>query len=78
MCNKVIEHHTDILSSEPANVQGMQFAKQVEKLDRMFVCQSCKTVFLFASDVADHEATFGHSEMDIMPFDEVPLNSNQN
>ena len=45
----------------------MQLTKQLEKLDRAYVCKSCRAVFLFLSDVDDHERDIGHSEMATWP-----------
>ncbi len=33
---------------------------QALKLDKMFCCQLCSSVFLFESDVEDHAETCGH------------------
>ena len=41
----------------------------VEKLDRIYFCTECKTVFLFRADAEDHERTTGHTKMNEMPFD---------
>lgn len=34
-----------------------------EKLDKVYWCTACKSVFLFSSDVKDHKNMFGHSEI---------------
>ena len=41
----------------------------VEKLDRIYFCAKCKTVFLFKADAEDHERAEGHEKMSEMPFD---------
>jgi hypothetical protein len=41
----------------------------VEKLDRIFFCAECKTVFLFTADARDHEKASGHAHLREMPFD---------
>jgi hypothetical protein len=40
-----------------------------EKVDRLYFCTECRIVFLFKSDVDDHEAISGHSKINEMPFD---------
>ena len=39
-----------------------------ENLDRLYCCQSCKSSFLFASDVREHEELAGH-----LSYKEIPL-----
>jgi hypothetical protein len=41
----------------------------VEKLDRIFFCAECKTVFLFKADASDHEKASCHAQMREMPFE---------
>lgn len=41
--------------------------RHVEKLDRVYVCNSCRVVFLFRSDVEDHGETTGHMQMSVLP-----------
>jgi hypothetical protein len=41
----------------------------VERLDTAYCCTLCKAVYLFASDVEDHQQATGHSR----PFIEMPL-----
>lgn len=41
----------------------------VEKLDRIYFCAKCKTVFLFKADAEDHERVEGHKKISEMPFD---------
>jgi hypothetical protein len=41
----------------------------VEKLDRIYFCAKCKTVFLFKADAEDHERAEGHEKISEMPFD---------
>jgi len=43
-------------------------AKQTERLDKIYYCTQCKSVFLFKSDVEDHEKIFGHDEVMVQPF----------
>ncbi|MEM3095270.1 MAG: hypothetical protein QXX64_06500 [Nitrososphaera sp.] len=39
-----------------------------ERLDRIYVCSQCRSVFLFKSDVEDHREMSGHVEMKVRPF----------
>lgn len=41
----------------------------VEKLDRVYFCNGCRTVFLFKSDASDHEKMAGHAQIREMPFE---------
>jgi hypothetical protein len=41
--------------------------QQIEGLDRLFICQDCRAVFLFSSDVEDHKRIFQHEDMKIRP-----------
>lgn len=41
---------------------------EVEKLDRIYVCVKCRSVFLFKSDVEDHREMLGHGDMKVQPF----------
>ena len=41
----------------------------VEKLDRIYFCNECRTVFLFRSDAVDHEKAEGHAQIREMSFD---------
>jgi hypothetical protein len=41
----------------------------VERLDKIYSCMECKAVFLFKSDVLDHQEMFGHSKMYEAPFE---------
>lgn len=41
---------------------------EVEKLDRIYVCADCKSVFLFKSDIMDHKEMSGHDDVKAMPF----------
>ena len=41
----------------------------VEKLDRIFFCSECKTVFLFRLDASDHEKMSGHAQLRELPFE---------
>jgi len=40
----------------------------VEKLDRIYFCAECKTVFLFKLDASDHEKALSHTQLCEMPF----------
>jgi len=40
----------------------------IEKLDRIYFCTECKSVFLFKSDVEDHREMSGHDGMKEQPF----------
>lgn len=35
----------------------------MERLDRVYVCTKCNSVFLFKSDVEDHRAMLGHDDV---------------
>ncbi len=41
----------------------------IEKLDRIYFCAECKMVFLFRTDVHEHEKLTGHAKAREMPFD---------
>jgi hypothetical protein len=41
----------------------------VEKLDKIFFCVECKTVFLFKADASDHEKASGHTQLREFPFE---------
>jgi hypothetical protein len=41
----------------------------VEKLDRIYFCNECRTVFLFKTDASDHEKATGHGQMREMPLE---------
>ncbi|HXV45430.1 MAG TPA: hypothetical protein VD736_02040 [Nitrososphaera sp.] len=41
----------------------------VEKLDKIFFCAECKTVFLFKADASDHEKASGHTQLREFPFE---------
>ena len=41
---------------------------EMEKLDRIYLCTQCKSVFLFKSDVEDHREISGHGDMKMRPF----------
>lgn len=41
----------------------------VEKLDRVYFCNECRTVFRFKSDASDHEKMAGHTQIREMPFE---------
>jgi hypothetical protein len=43
-------------------------SKLTEKLDRMYFCKECKSVFLFRSDVDDHREMSGHDSVSEQPF----------
>jgi hypothetical protein len=40
----------------------------MERLDRIYVCTKCKSVFLFKSDVVDHSEISGHNDVKTLPF----------
>jgi hypothetical protein len=42
--------------------------KLVERLDRLYFCVQCKAVFLFQSDVEDHQQASGHREFKSVAF----------
>jgi hypothetical protein len=44
--------------------------RHVEKLDKVYVCNNCRVVFLFQSDVEDHNVTTGHKQMSVLPLDD--------
>lgn len=39
-----------------------------EKLDRIYTCAQCRSVFLFKSDTEDHREMSGHTEIKVQPF----------
>lgn len=41
----------------------------VEKLDKIYFCNECRTVFLFNLDASEHEKMSGHILMREMPFE---------
>jgi hypothetical protein len=41
----------------------------VEKLDKIYFCNQCRTVFLFKTDASDHEKIFGHAEIGEMSYE---------
>ena len=41
---------------------------EMEKLDRLYLCTECKSVFLFKSDVEDHKEMSGHDDVKVRPF----------
>jgi hypothetical protein len=41
----------------------------VEKLDKIYFCAECKTVFLFKVDASDHEKSSGHAQLRELPFE---------
>jgi hypothetical protein len=40
----------------------------IEKLDRIYFCTVCKSVFLFKSDIEDHREMSGHDDVKAQPF----------
>ena len=40
-------------------------------LETIHVCDECKALFIFESDVADHKALLGHRRFQHMPFDAI-------
>jgi hypothetical protein len=40
---------------------------EMEKLDRLYLCSQCKSVFLFKSDVEDHKEMSGHDDVKTRP-----------
>jgi hypothetical protein len=41
----------------------------VQKLDRIYFCAECKTVFLFKLDASDNEKASGHTQLRHTPFE---------
>lgn len=41
----------------------------VEKLDRIYFCNECRTVFLFKLDASEHEKATSHNQMREMPLE---------
>lgn len=41
----------------------------IEKIEKIYFCNECRTVFLFKLDASDHEKMTGHGQMREMPFD---------
>ncbi|MEW6605300.1 MAG: hypothetical protein AB1351_11525 [Thermoproteota archaeon] len=49
-------------------MSAMNSKLEVEKLDRIYVCAYCKSIFLFKSDIMDHREISGHDDIEVMPF----------
>jgi hypothetical protein len=45
----------------------MPIATQVEKLDKVYLCKECRSVYLFTGDLVDHRRMSGHSDYVILP-----------
>lgn len=43
-------------------VSALNSKLTIEKLDKIYFCMQCKTVFLFKSDAEDHKEMSGHSD----------------
>ena len=41
----------------------------VEKLERIYACTECKTIFLFKLEASDHEKASGHTQLREMPLE---------
>jgi hypothetical protein len=39
------------------------------KIDKIYICQHCKSTFLFNSDTEDHERLWGHTQFATMPLE---------
>ncbi|HEX7031923.1 MAG TPA: hypothetical protein VF172_02880 [Nitrososphaera sp.] len=42
----------------------------VEKLDRIYFCNECRTVFLFKLDASEHKKTTHHKRIREIPFED--------
>ncbi len=50
----------------------MEKSVSAEHLERIHCCAECKSVFLFMSDVEDHQEMYGHrKKMYEVPFDSI-------
>jgi hypothetical protein len=41
----------------------------VNKLDKLYICQQCKSTFLFHSDAEEHEQSSGHGQFETIPLE---------
>jgi hypothetical protein len=41
----------------------------IERLDKIYLCTECKEVFLFRSDIEDHELMLEHSDFTVLAFE---------
>jgi hypothetical protein len=55
--------------AKSSNMLPSEAGVTVEKLDRIYFCTECKTVFLFKLDASDHKKTSGHAQLREMPFE---------
>lgn len=60
-------NYVQIVYSQSWGTFSVPDAKVIEKLDRIYSCTQCKAVFLFKSDVGEHEETLGHGTMKELP-----------
>ena len=72
MCIQNSLPHFIYINEVFVNSLPSQPAKTVEKLDKIFVCVKCNSVFLFVSDVKIHSKTMMHNEITTVPFDAIP------
>ena len=49
-------------------VSDLNSGMTMERLDRIYVCTKCNSVFLFRSDVEDHMEMSGHDDVKTAPF----------
>ena len=61
--------YTDVNSWLTNLIKAMTLVKgqQVEVLDKAYCCKDCKAIFLFKSDVEDHQQKTAHADMRIYP-----------
>ena len=50
------------------SVSALNSGVTMERLDRIYVCTRCNSVFLFKSDVDDHREMAGHDDVKTEPF----------
>jgi hypothetical protein len=49
-------------------VRQLELKLETEKLDKIYLCEQCRSVFLFKSDVEDHIEMSGQSDTKARPF----------
>jgi hypothetical protein len=40
----------------------------VDRLDKLYFCEECRAVFLFRSDIEEHQDVTGHRKSQAFPF----------
>ena len=64
-----IELHQDLFI-----IATSQRSMRDEKLVKAYVCQECRSVFLFLADTEDHERLWGHAQFVTLPLELVAEN----